>query len=78
MILCTYTLRHKDVNANVQLFISYPVKQELCESFNPLNPAHMDEIGDDATTLAHLLTVRKYQILAMYILVQVILNFIFR
>lgn len=33
------------------------VKQEICESFNPLNPAHMDAIGDDATALAHLLTV---------------------
>ena len=46
----------------------------------------MDAVGDcktrkrckkSATTLAHLLQVRKYQILAMYFLVQVILNFIF-
>ena len=89
MILCTYNwhlLTRKDVNAYVQLFISYPVKQEVCESFNPLNSTHMDAVGDcksrkrckkSATTLAHLLQVRKYQILAIYFLVQVILNFIF-
>ena len=66
-----------DVNAYIQLFISFPVKQDVCESFDPLNSSHMDAIGDDATTLARMLTVRKYQILATYFLVQVILNFIF-
>ena len=81
MILCTYnwhrlSLGRKDVNAYVQLIISYPVKQDVCESFDPLKSAHMDAIGNNATTLARLLTVRKYQILATYFLVQVILNFI--
>merc|ERR1712141_95829 len=42
------------------------VKQEVCESFNPLNSTHMDAVGDcksrkrckkSATTLAHLLQV---------------------
>jgi len=33
------------------------VKVNDCETFNPLNPDHMAEIGDDATTLAHLLQV---------------------
>ena len=65
-----------DVNAYIQLFISSPVKKDNCESFDPLNSSHMDAIGDDATTLARLLKLRKYQILATYFLVQVILNFI--
>ena len=73
----TLHLGRKDVNAYIQLFISFPVKQDVCESFDPLNSSHMDAIGDDATTLARMLTVRKYQILATYFLVQVILNFIF-
>jgi len=33
------------------------VKKDVCESFDPLNSSHMDAIGDDATTLARLLTV---------------------
>merc|ERR1712062_595538 len=33
------------------------VKQDVCESFDPLNSSHMDAIGDNATTLARLLTV---------------------
>jgi len=33
------------------------VKVNECETFDPLNPDHMAEIGDDATTLAHLLQV---------------------
>ena len=85
MILCTYNwhrlrgsvkIGRKDVNAYIQLFISSPVKKAHCEIFDP-HSSHMDAIGDDATTLARLLTLRKYQILATYFLVQVILNFIF-
>ena len=48
-----------------------------CETFDPLNPDHMAEIGDDATTLAHLLQVRKYQILVLHLLIQVTLSFSF-
>ena len=69
-------LGRKDVNAYIQLSISSPVKKAHCEIFDP-HSSHMDAIGDDATTLARLLTLRKYQILATYFLVQVILNFIF-
>ena len=80
MILCTYNwhrlLGRIDVNAYIQLFISSPVKESRCERFDPLESSHMDAIGDDAPTLARLLTLRKYQILATYFLVQVILNFI--
>jgi len=32
------------------------VKKDHCESFDPLDSSHMDAIGDDATTLARLLT----------------------
>ena len=54
------------------------VKEDDCESFDPLNPDHMAEIGDDATTLAHLLQVRKYQILVLHhLLIQVTLSFTF-
>ena len=78
MILCTYIhLGRKDVNAYIQLFISSPVKKDQCVSFDPLDSSHMDAIGNNATTLARLLKLRKYQILATYSLVQVILNFIF-
>ena len=50
----------------------------MCESFDPLNDEHMDAIGDDVDTLKHLLVICKYQILAVYYLIQGILNFSFR
>ena len=60
------------------IYLFYIVKANDCESFDPLNPDHMAEIGDDATTLAHLLQVRKYQILVLHhLLIQVTLSFTF-
>ena len=54
------------------------MKQDVCESFDPLNDEHMDAIGDDVDTLKHLLVICKHQILAVYYLIQGILNFSFR
>merc|ERR1711936_836291 len=33
------------------------VKQDMCESFDPLNDEHMAAIGDDVDTLKHLLII---------------------
>ena len=57
------------------IYLFHTVKVSTCESFDPLNAAHMAEIGDDATTLAHLLEVRKYQILVLQLLIQVTVSF---
>ena len=59
------------------IYLFHIVKVNECETFDPLNPDHMAEIGDDATTLAHLLQVRKYQILVLHLLIQVALSFSF-
>ena len=60
------------------IYLFYIVKQDICESFDPLNDEHMAAIGDDVDTLKHLLVICKYQILAVYFLIQAILNFSFR
>ena len=60
------------------IYSFYIVKQDVCESFDPLNDEHMAAIGDDVDTLIHLLTVCKYQILEVYFLIQVILDLSFR
>ena len=60
------------------IYSFYIVKQDVCESFDPLNDEHMDAIGDDVDTLKHLLVICKHQILAVYYLIQGILNFSFR
>ena len=47
------------------IYLFHIVKQDNCESFNPLITEHMAAIGDDATTFAQLLALRMYQILVM-------------
>ena len=44
------------------IYLFYIVKQDMCESFDPLNDDHMAAIGDDVATLKHLLVICKYQI----------------
>ena len=59
------------------IYLFHIVRVNECEAFDPLNPDHMAEIGDDATTLAHLLQVRKYQIFVLHLAIQVTLSLTF-